>query len=74
MKQSAKKNYWEKKFNLIKDNAEFIEYYCEVEDKWLQYSGWENKIKGIFGSYKKAITSFQKFRSKSRISLVNKKE
>ena len=54
-----KKN-WQKEFNRIKETEEFKEYYIDIEDRWLQYSDWDKKIKGIFGNYKNAVLSFNK--------------
>ena len=63
MKKVFVNKKWQDEFNKIKDSEEFKEYYCEVEDKWLQYSDWDKKIKGIFGSYKNAVLSFNKYRN-----------
>ncbi len=68
MKKIIKKKIWEKEFDRIKGKEEFIEYYCDVEDKWLQYSDWDEKIKGIFGSYKNAVVSFYKSQVEDKLS------
>jgi len=59
---------WKKEFNRIKDREKFKEYYCDVEDKWLQYSNWDKKIKGVFGSYKNAVLSFHKSQVKTKLN------
>ena len=53
-----KKKKWEKEFDRIKEKEDFKEYYNDAEDKWLQYSDWDKKIKGIFGGYKKSCIIF----------------
>jgi|AP12_2_1047962.scaffolds.fasta_scaffold01873_4 superoxide dismutase len=44
----------------LTNNPEFIEFICYKEDKWLQYSTFEEKIKTFFGSIKKAKEEFKK--------------
>jgi hypothetical protein len=61
------KNKWLKEFEKIKDSEEFIDFYIEQEDQWLQYADWDEKILGVFGSYKKAVKEFQ-----NNISRYNK--
>jgi len=61
-----KKKKWEKEFDRIKEKEDFKEYYNDAEDKWLQYSGWDKKIKGIFGGYKKAVLSFYESRVETK--------
>ena len=53
------KNKWQKEFEKIKDTKEFIDFYVEQEDQWLQFADWNEKIPGIFGSYKKAVKDFR---------------
>jgi hypothetical protein len=67
-KKIIKGKIWKKEFNQIKDKEEFIEYYCDFEDKWLQYSDWDKKIKGIFGSYKNAVLSFYESQGEAKHS------
>ncbi len=47
-------------FEKIKDRSGFVDFYCDREDKWLQYSDMDKKVKAVFGSYKKAVVEFQK--------------
>ena len=54
----GKKN-WKKEFGEIKDKNSFLEFYCEKEDVWLQYSDCGPKIKAIFGTYKNAVRQFE---------------
>ncbi len=42
------------------NNPEFIDFLCYKEDKWLQNSNFEEKIKAIFGSVEQAQEEFQK--------------
>ena len=68
MNKIIKKKIWEKEFERIKDREDFLEFYCEIEDKWLQYSDWDKKIKGIFGGYKNAILSFYSSQIEEKIT------
>lgn len=52
---------WAKSFERIKNNKLFIEFYCEAEDNWLQYSDWAPKIHGVFGSYENAVLAFRTY-------------
>lgn len=42
------------------NNSDFIDFICYREDKWLQNSTFEEKIKTIFGSILKAKEEFRK--------------
>ncbi len=68
MKKIINEKIWEKEFNRIKDKEEFIDYYCDIEDKWLQYSDWDEKIKALFGNYKNAVLSFYKSQVEATLS------
>jgi hypothetical protein len=41
-------------------NEEFIDFYCIMEDKWLQYASWEPKLIAVFGSIENAKREFEK--------------
>lgn len=45
--------------NLI-NNPDFINFLCYKEDKWLQNSTFEEKVKAFFGSIEKANEEFLK--------------
>lgn len=34
-------------------------WYCYMEDKWLQYADWEEKLTAIFGSVENAIKEYE---------------
>lgn len=42
------------------DNPDFIDFICYREDKWLQNSTFEEKIRTFFGSVQKADEDFKK--------------
>lgn len=38
---------------------DFLDFLAHYEDKWLSNANWENKVKAIYGSYKKTIDLFK---------------
>ncbi len=42
------------------NNSDFIDFMCYREDKWLQNSTFEEKIKTIFGNAERAEEDFKK--------------
>jgi hypothetical protein len=46
-------------FGRICDRDDFVEFYCEAEELWLQYADWNEKIPAVFGSFKNAVIGFR---------------
>jgi len=49
------------KLNNYKDDERFIDWYCYMEDKWLQNADWEEKLTGVFGSIKNAMERYEAY-------------
>ena len=43
----------------ILQREECADFYSYREDKWLQNSGWQLKLRAVFGSVEKAILAFE---------------
>ncbi|MFO0794914.1 MAG: hypothetical protein U0586_12750 [Candidatus Brocadiaceae bacterium] len=54
------------KLNYYIKDPQFQSWYCYMEDKWLQYAGWEEKLVGVFGSVENAIKRFEKYLEEER--------
>ncbi|HHT9110019.1 MAG TPA: hypothetical protein ACFYDZ_02535 [Candidatus Brocadiaceae bacterium] len=54
------------KLNYYIKDPKFQSWYCYMEDKWLQYADWEEKLVGVFGSVENAIKRFEMYLEEER--------
>lgn len=48
-------------------DSEFIDFYCYMEDKWLQIAELHEKIIAVFGSIENAKKAFEEYKSENGI-------
>lgn len=49
------------------NQEDFEDFICEFEDKWMQYSNEETKIKAYFGSLENGVEIFEKWKTGSEL-------
>ena len=55
----------------LKKDKEFIDFYIAKEDKWLQNSNLDDKIKAIFGNIENAKIEFEKYKVENGLIEIN---
>ncbi len=53
--------------NNLKNNQDFIDFYCQKEDKWLQNAELIEKINVVFGNFDNAIKEFEEYKIENNI-------
>ena len=51
----------------LKKNQDFIDFYCQKEDKWFQNTELIEKINAVFGNSENAIKEFEKYRIENNL-------
>jgi hypothetical protein len=52
---------------ILKTNEDFIDFFCQKEDKWLQHADFNEKINAIFGNTEIAIKEFEKYKLENNL-------
>ncbi len=55
------------KLKMLEANSDFIDFYCYMEDKWLQNADLLEKLIAVFGSVENAEVKFEKYKKENLI-------
>ncbi len=56
-----------KKIKKLEQNNDFVDFYCYMEDKWLQNAEFDQKLIAVFGSVENAEIEFEKYKEENLI-------
>ncbi len=56
-----------KKIKTLEQNNDFVDFYCYMEDKWLQNAEFDQKLIAVFGSVENAEIEFEKYKEENLI-------